>query len=146
MQQQGVQLAGAFRRTDRDEDVAHFVGLARQFCGPEGHETLEDAAARQPAAEANTGAAVDAVQEGSSSSSKGLRPGPGQSWGWEGSGPAGDLAAMQACTTAQGESAAEPEFEHSLFLYQRLVEAGIGIFTAGLSHTEFRALAAKEND
>lgn len=32
-------LSGAFRRTDRDEDVQHFVGIARQRVGPTGLRT-----------------------------------------------------------------------------------------------------------
>jgi hypothetical protein len=152
VQQQGVQLVGAFRRTERDEDVPHFVGLARQYCGPEGQGGLDHAAAGQLASDAGTGAAVDAVQEGSSSSSssssssKGTHPGTEQSWGWEGGEASGGPAAMQACTTAQGECTAEPESERRLMSYQRLVDAGVGIFTAGLSHTEFRVLAAQERD
>lgn len=34
MQQQGVRLAGLYRRTDNDENVEFFAGLAHALCGP----------------------------------------------------------------------------------------------------------------
>lgn len=44
VQQQGVRLTGAFRGTDRDEDVQHLVSLAQRYCGPPHHTPTRTAA------------------------------------------------------------------------------------------------------
>lgn len=88
VQAHGVHLAGLFRRTDRDEDVAHFVALAQKCCGPD-------------------------------SSSRGDSGGVERA-GW---GEGGEGAAAW-----------------NVAAYTQLAQEGIGMFTRGLSHTEFREL------
>jgi hypothetical protein len=145
VQQQGVSLAGAFRRTDRDEDVDHFVRLAQQYCAPDSPSSSSSSSSsslEQPvvvscvsgveqacanldkqvvaaaAAGHNLPANRDAVWQ---------QPGWGSTWG-KGSDP-GRLEAAAA--------------DAKVLAYQQLVHEGVGMFTSGLSHTEFRALDCK---
>lgn len=86
VQAEGVHLAGLFRRTDRDEDVAHFVALAQTCCGPDSSR--------------------------------------------------GDSGVERAGWGEVGERASA----WNVAAYTQLTQEGIGMFTRGLSHTEFRKL------
>lgn len=103
--QNGVKLAGAFRRTDRDEDVQHFVGLARQCCGP-------------------SSSAIDSVNATDTAQ-------------------AAPLSGDRLVATAVGQpclSLAADACPINVQAYKLLIAEGIGVFTSGLSHTEYRSL------
>lgn len=109
--QNGVKLAGAFRRTDRDEDVQHFVGLARQCCGP-------------------SSSAIDNVAVTNTAQTAALDSGD------------------QLLATAVGQpslSLAADACALNVQAYRLLIAEGIGMFTSGLSHTEYRSLNLHEN-
>jgi hypothetical protein len=97
VQAEGVRLAGLFRRTDRDEDVDHFVALAQQFCGP-----------------------TDVDDSRSSSSVQG--------------------AGHKGVGGEEGTAAADWD----VAAYRQLAQEGIGMFTRGLSHTQFRELGLSQ--
>lgn len=107
-----MRLTGAFRGTDRDEDVQHFVSLAQHYCGPPPHQPLT-----------RTGAdSSNGLQEGSVPL---MTAGQTQEGGRGVVGGGGGGGALS---------------EASLAAYQVLDQEGIGLFASGLSHNQFRQL------
>lgn len=197
VQQQGVKLSGAFRRTDRDEDVQHFVGLARQYCGPaaehqphfssssssgsssgvEGRLQLPPSAAGSSSSKA-AGAPLHCSSSGGSSdrndcssrnepevvvqqaeAGAGLAPADAaqpdeaavlllqqqqQQQQYPGWGGTWGLMQQTSAAPAELEVNVDPGVDRNMWAYRQLVAAGIGIFTAGLSHTEFRDLGCEK--
>lgn len=110
-QQQGVRLYGMFRKTDRDEDVNFFVDMAVRYCG-----THEDQQRHSPAG-SSCRKQLQVLGERSSGCLQGV-----------------DAVSVQI------PSAATSGISEELYAYTKLLSRGLGMFAAGLSHSQYRDL------